>query len=80
MYLVVMAMFIFSQDSKGTEQILEDSSKIDVTPMKNLATPDCNPDAWFIVMDLEVLLNEFKFLNTLTDSGNSNVVNLVNFI
>ncbi|KAF9799906.1 hypothetical protein SFRURICE_013643, partial [Spodoptera frugiperda] len=59
---------IGNKDTKGTEQILEDSSKIDVTPMKNLASPDCNSDAWFIVVDLEVLLNEFKFLNTLTDS------------
>ncbi|XP_022826030.1 uncharacterized protein LOC111356052 [Spodoptera litura] len=59
---------IGNKDSKGTEQILEDSSKIDITPMKNLASPDCNSDAWFIVMDLEVLLNEFKFLNTVTDS------------
>ncbi|KAF9417106.1 hypothetical protein HW555_005725 [Spodoptera exigua] len=60
---------IANKDNKCMDsQTLEDSSKIDVTPLKNLAPVDCISDDWFIVMDLEVLLNEFKFLNTITDS------------
>ncbi|KAH9628582.1 hypothetical protein HF086_010316 [Spodoptera exigua] len=61
---------IANKDNKCMDsQTLEESSKIDVTPLKNLAPVDCISDDWFIVMDLEVLLNEFKFLNTITDSA-----------
>ncbi|XP_049693295.2 uncharacterized protein LOC110380434 [Helicoverpa armigera] len=43
-------------------------SKLNVMPLKCLAPPDASLDAWFILVDLGVLLNEFKFLTVLTDS------------
>uniref|UniRef100_A0A2A4JUY5 Uncharacterized protein n=1 Tax=Heliothis virescens TaxID=7102 RepID=A0A2A4JUY5_HELVI len=46
----------------------ETPSKINVMPLKCLAAPDANLDAWYILVDLGVLLNEFKFLTMLTDS------------
>lgn len=50
-------------------QLHEAPSRIDLDPLKSLAPSGSNSDAWFIVVDLEVLLHEFKFLTTLTDSG-----------
>ncbi|XP_047025677.1 uncharacterized protein LOC124634254 isoform X2 [Helicoverpa zea] len=49
-------------------RLQEAQSKLNVMPLKCLAPPDANLDAWFILVDLGVLLNEFKFLTVLTDS------------
>ncbi|XP_047040957.1 uncharacterized protein LOC124645219 [Helicoverpa zea] len=43
-------------------------SKFNVMPLKRLAPLGSSLDAWFIIVDLGVLLNEFKFVTTLTDS------------
>lgn len=46
-----------------------DTTKIDLTPLKNLAPLKTHTDSWYIVADTNTILNNFGFLTNLTDSG-----------
>ncbi|CAB3250685.1 unnamed protein product [Arctia plantaginis] len=56
------------EDENGTEiQKEEIKSNLDLTPLKSLAMND-NLENWYIVVDFNVLLEEFNFLSDLTNS------------
>ncbi|XP_059053498.1 uncharacterized protein LOC131847845 isoform X2 [Achroia grisella] len=41
---------------------------LDVSPLRKLIIPNTNSDRWYIVVDRGVILNHYKFLNTIINS------------
>ncbi|XP_012549655.2 uncharacterized protein LOC101743794 [Bombyx mori] len=58
----------FNQNTKPYIHKTMDTTKIDLTPLKNLAPLKTHTDSWYIVADTNTILNNFGFLTNLTDS------------